>query len=284
MYVMSFFRLAEEALHLAVSDEGLRWRPVRGGEPILHSSVGSKSIRDPFLCRTADGRFHLLSSDSWNSQSIVHAVSDDLLNWQDTALIPVMAAIPGARNAWAPEAFWDEEASCWRLIWSSSTSENNTPSDFNLRIWSCATEDFVTFTPPALFFDPGYSVIDACVVRAGSRYMMAFKDERGQNPPHHLEPGQRKAIAIAFADTALGPWTEISELVTPALTEGPALFRRRGQWVMIFDQFIENQYGALTSTNGVVWEPPTEPLEFPPVPRHASVLEIPDELGVKLPL
>jgi len=285
MYVMSYFKTDAEALHLAVSDDGLQWRAIQGGVPLFWSALGSRSVRDPFLCRAADGRFHLLATTAPSPDSVLHAVSDDLLSWREETHVPVMASVPHSGNCWAPEAFWDDAAQSWRIIWSSSTAAPNTPSDGNHRIWGCATRDWQTWSPPALFFDPGYSVIDATVVvLAPGRYMMAFKDERGHNPPRHAEPGQRKAIGIAFADSGTGPWVAVSELVTPPLTEGPALYWRAGQWVILFDYFMEERFGALTSRDGLRWKPLTPGVEFLPGLRHASVLEVPDDVGRSLPI
>lgn len=285
MYVMSYFKTDAEALHLAVSGDGLHWQAVRGGAAIFRSALGAKSVRDPFLCAGGDGLFHLLFTTAPSPDSIGHAVSDDLLSWRQEAHVPVMASVPGVQNCWAPEAFWDSNAQQWRVIWSSSTMAPNTPSDGNHRIWGCATRDWRAWTPPALFFDPGYSVIDATVVAlAPGRYLMAFKDERGHNPPRHEEPGQRKAIGFAFAPGASGPWTEVSDLVTPPLTEGPALFRRGGQWVMLFDHFMEERFGALASADGLHWEPLMPGIEFLPGLRHASVLSVSDAIGRGLPL
>lgn len=285
MYVMSYFKTDAEALHLAVSGDGLHWQAVRGGAAIFRSALGAKSVRDPFLCAGGDGLFHLLFTTAPSPDSIGHAVSDDLLSWRQEAHVPVMASVPGVQNCWAPEAFWDSDAQQWRVIWSSSTMAPNTPSDGNHRIWGCATRDWRAWTPPALFFDPGYSVIDATVVAlAPGRYLMAFKDERGHNPPRHEAPGQRKAIGFAFAPGASGPWTEVSDLVTPPLTEGPALFRRGGQWVMLFDHFMEERFGALASADGLHWEPLMPGIEFLPGLRHASVLSVSDAIGRGLPL
>ncbi len=283
MYVMSYFKTDAEALHLAVSDDGLRWQAVRGGAPIYQSTLGPRSVRDPFLCQGDDGLFHLLFTTAPSPDKIGHAVSDDLLSWRNETHVPVMASVPGVQNCWAPEAVWDDQARLWHVFWSSSTMPPNTPSDGNHRIWGCTTRDWQTWSPPKLFFDPGYSVIDATVVQiAPGRYLMAFKDERGHNPPRHDEPGQRKAIGVAFAPSASGPWTEVSDLVTPPLTEGPALFRRAGQWVMIFDHFTEERFGALASADGLQWEPLTAGIDFLPGLRHASVLQVPDAVGRRL--
>ncbi len=285
MYVMSYFRTEAEALHLAVSEDGLRWRALNEDRPILHGQVGSQTLRDPFVFRAEDGRFHLLATDGWYSECIVHAASADLIAWEPQTLVPVMGGIPHVRNCWAPECFWDREAGLYRLIWSSSTTAPNHPTDLNHRIWQTTTHDFQTFTPAELFFDPGYSVIDATVVRRDDgTYLMAFKDERGDNAGRQRPFGPNtdwKAIRVSTAPTGNGPWGEPSAFVTPSLTEGPALFRLPDgrTWAMIFDRFAHAGYAARVShDDGQTWEPLPGPMVFPPGPRHASVLAVDDRL------
>ena len=78
----------------------------------------------------------------------MHAVSADLRTWSPQELIPVMAAVPGAHNAWAPEFFYDPDRRCYQLIWSSVVDPaapmardwQNTGQDH--RIWGCATRTF----------------------------------------------------------------------------------------------------------------------------------------------
>ena len=176
MYVMSYFRTASEALHLAVSEDGLKWRALNGNRPILTGTVGSRTLRDPFILRAQDGRFHLLATDGWTSTSIIHAVSGDLLNWSEQEALPVMAQVPGTRNCWAPEAFYDAEEKVYRILWSSTVRPDLPAHGFqptgeahvtDHRIWGTATRDFVNYEPPRVFFDPGYNIIDATVARHG---------------------------------------------------------------------------------------------------------------------
>jgi hypothetical protein len=96
---------------------------------------------------------------------------------------------------------------------------------------------------------------------------MAFKDERGTNDPATAH----KDINVTTFDTPGGPYSTPTGPVTPSLVEGPCLFRRGDEWVMIFDHFIEGTYGAARSKDGVQWE--TLSLALPPGMRHASVLE-----------
>ena len=146
------------------------------------------------------------------------------------------------------------------------------------RIWNMTTRDFKTYTPSQLFFDPGYCVIDATVGYHEGKYLMAFKDERGEN---RAGTGF-KAIRVCIAPTARGPFSEISDLVSPSLVEGPTLFRANEQWVMLYDYFMDGRYGASVSHDGLHWKIAAETMTFPDGPRHGSVLEIPDEVGAKL--
>ncbi len=243
MFAMSYFRTESEALHLAVSEDGLRWEPLNGNRPLLHGTHGAGRLRDPFVFADQGGLFHLLATVGWHSDSIVHAVSDDLLDWSEQQLLPIMGDVPGVRNCWAPECFFDYEEGLYRIIWSSSVTEPSGASDGNHLIWEATTKDFASYSAPRLFFDPGYSVIDATVAYHEGLYLMAFKDERGNNE-QPLHPGETwKAICICAAPRATGPFTEISEFITPSLTEGPTLFRRASGdgWTLFFDFFMKGR-------------------------------------------
>jgi hypothetical protein len=280
MFVMSYFRTEAEALHLAISEDGLAWTSLRDNAPMWHASVGNRSVRDPHLSQSRDGLFHLFSTDSWRSDRIIHAVSDDLLHWCDETLRHVMSNVSHTRNCWAPECFYDEEAELYRVIWSSTVGDGENPCSegYDHRIWGCTTRDFREYSEASLFFDPGYNVIDASVIRCNDQYLMAFKDERGEN----RLGTDYKAIRVCTAQCACGPWTEISELMTPTLTEGPTMFMRDGHIVMLYDHFFEHYFGASQSDDGVHWTSITAQMQFPPGPRHASVIEVDDAVAEPL--
>ncbi|RYF45943.1 MAG: hypothetical protein EOO38_15080 [Cytophagaceae bacterium] len=254
MYLLSYFRTdhnpttrhTSEALHYALSADGYSWKALNGDKPVLCGTVGTKTLRDPFIIQSNDGLFHLLSTNGWEAVYILHAWSDDLITWSPQELIPVMSDVPGALNAWAPECFFDREAKVYRLIWSATTSPSGQDEDLYQRCWSCSTSDFRTFSRSEIFFDPGYSIIDACVQPQGESYLMAFKDERGEN----AFGTHGKAIQMCSFSTTTGEWSELSELFTPTLTEGPALFVVEGEWRLISDHFLEGKMGAMSSTDG----------------------------------
>jgi hypothetical protein len=277
MYVVSYFTDTDEALHLAYSHDGERFDQVNEGRPVLRGTVGTRRLRDPFIGTGPDGLFHLLATDGWTSPCIVHATSADLLTWSEQELLPVMAEVDGARNAWAPEFFHDRRSGLYHLIWSSVVAPGAVAEDDdyehnsqNHRIWHCTTEDFRTFSAPDLFFDPGHSVIDATVRELDSGgFLMAFKDERGSNDLATAH----KDICLTTFDTPGGPYSSSRGQVAPSVVEGPSIFRRGEEGIMIFDHFLEGRYGAASSRDGVEWRPAS--LALPARMRHASVLETP---------
>ncbi len=261
------------------------WHPLNDNRGVWSAPIGSRSVRDPFILRDEEGVYRLFSTNGWNANSILVADSLDLIEWTNPRLAPLMNGVAGVRNCWAPECFYDASADVYRAIWSSSLDtrtiqEMEGSADWNHRIWTCSTRDFNLWSAPELFFDPGFSVIDACVVPLEpARWMMAWKDERGRN---EARP-QAKKIKVSFSDSALGSWKEEGEFLTDVASEGPTLFRRDGGWTMLFDAFLNGYFGALHSQDeGQTWRDISDQVRFPPGPRHASVIEIPDEDGARL--
>ena len=53
-----------QQVYAAISRDGLHWRELDRGRPIAVSMGGDRAVRDPFLCRDADGDgFMLLGTD-----------------------------------------------------------------------------------------------------------------------------------------------------------------------------------------------------------------------------
>lgn len=266
VHLLSYFRTEKEALHLAWSEDGLAWQALNGNRPILQATVGNCSIRDPFIRQGADGLLHLLSTDSWWSTNLLHTQSRDLIHWEPWDLLPAMGQIRGARNAWAPEFVYLEEQDVYLLFWASITTEEP-----HQRIWSAETRDFRSLTSPTVLFDPGYSVIDATLIEREGTWFMVYKDERGEN----RTGTDHKAMRVATAPDPRGPYTPRTELITAHLTEGPTVFRTGDRWLMLYDFFLHDRWGASESSELLHWSPVNE-LAVPPGARHGSVFALPD--------
>ena len=277
MYVMSYFVAGDESLYFATSVDGHHWQALHGLNPVLTPTGEVVAIRDPFIRMGTDGRFHLLATNGWACTSIIHAVSDDLLDWHMLRLVPVMGEVPGARNAWAPEFFVDVGSGDHIVTWSSAVGGDAaawadqsrvSTETMDQRIWCCMTRDLESWSAPRLWFDPGYTVIDATVTRRNGRWMMAFKDERG----HNHSPTPYKGIRISGFDSSFGPFDPPSEIVSEALAEGPTFVERGSSTALLFDHFLDGRYGGAELRNGR-WEQMTA-LSVPAGARHASVLQV----------
>lgn len=269
MYCFSYFKTESEALYLAISEDGRSWKDVNCGNALLKGTKSNKVIRDPFILKGEDGLYRLLFTDGWASKNIIYSESSDLVNWSEQRIIPVMENIEGANNSWAPEAIYDEKSGFYYIYWSSTIDKSNLKKRDH-RIWYCKTKDFKEFSDSKVFYDPGYSVIDASIIKQDKGYLMAFKDERGENKPDTPYKAMRMLKIKDLENIEEKP----SPLVTGPLTEGPSLIKDdHGNILMYYDYFEEDRYGLSISRDGINWEKEESLLHINKA-RHGSIFKI----------
>ena len=141
-----------------------------------------------------------------DNQTIGHASSKDLLHWSQQQAIGVMTHEPQAMNCWAPEVVYDENKKQYVIFWATTIpgrfpkTDGTGDGQYNHRIYSTTTKDFKTFTPARLFFDGGFNVIDATMLRAEGKYYLIVKDET-------LKP-VKKNLRMAVGSSPEGPFGE----------------------------------------------------------------------------
>lgn len=265
--VFAYFKEpANMGVFFATSADGYRWQPQNGGRPWLPPQFPGELMRDPFLTRGPDGEFHMVWTWAWRGTSIGYAHSPDLVHWSDQQEIPLMAGTPGTGNTWAPEIYWDSGQSKWLIIWSSAVAGQH---DGN-RIYSALTPDLKTFSPPRIFFDPGYWVIDATILETRGKYYLVFKDERA-------DP-LKKFIQIAEGDTLQGPWRNIGPALTESWSEGPSAIQVGNEYLIYYDHYRDpRRYEAIRSTDLVHWTSVTDRMQLPEHAKHGSFLKITGE-------
>lgn len=288
-YLFTYFtRNGEDRLHLAYSMDGYKWEKLNDGRSFLKPTVGvSKLMRDPCVTRGPDGTYHMVWTAGWTENDIGYASTKDFITWSPQKELHVMAHEPTVRNTWAPEIVWDDKRRHFLIFWASTIpgrfpeTANASESGYNHRIYCTTTTDFEHFTPTRLFYDPGFSVIDATFLRARDGDYLIVKDET-RNPP-------RKYLQIAQADSLEGPFGKLSAPLTPAglWVEGPTAIRLGEDYVVYFDAYTKKHYGAMRSRDLVTWEDVTARMSFPdegtPVRmRHGTVIAVPAELVAKL--
>ncbi len=288
-YLFAYFKdNGEDGLHLAWSRDGLKWQPLNEDKSYLTPAAGSqKLMRDPCIIQGPDGVFHLVWTTGWRGQDIGIAHSKDLIRWSEQKAIPVMAHEPAALNCWAPEIFYDEADRQYLIFWATTIPGRFPATDAsgnngsNHRIYYVTTRDFVAYSQAALFYDGGFNVIDATIVKiaggAAGRHVMILKDET-QDPV-------KKNLRIATSDKAAGPYGAASAPFTIDWVEGPTAIKLNnegGEWIVYYDMYRDHRYGAVKSHDLKNWEVVTGQLDFPRGARHGTVFTVSDEVLARL--
>jgi len=275
-----FMGNGEDGLHLAYSYDGLKWDSLFGGQSVLKSAIGKdRLMRDPSIARGKDGTFHLVWTTGWWDKGIGYASSKDLFNWSEQQYLPVMEADTATRNTWAPELFYDAADDLFYIIWASTVPGRfpdieTTPNEtgLNHRQYFVTTRDFKTFSETALFFDPGFSVIDGAIVKKENRYWFIIKNE--------MSVPSEKNLRVTFTDNLKSGFpVSVSENISgKQWAEGPAPIVIGNYVYVYFDKYRDRKYGAIRSVDGANWEDVSELISFPKGTRHGTAIEIPKQM------
>lgn len=275
IYLFSYFKdNGQDGLHLAYSNDGYHYQPLKGDSSFLKPTAGKdKLMRDPCVIRGADGQFHMVWTVSWNEKSIGYASSKDLIHWTEQQTVPVMEHEPEARNCWAPELIYDDRTKEYMIYWATTIkgkfpeTQDNAENAYNHRMYYVTTKDFKTYTPAKLLYEPGFNVIDATIQQDKQQYVMFLKDET-RTPP-------QKNLRVAFSKSLTGPYTKAGPPITGNYwAEGPTVAKVNGQWLVYFDKYREHAYGAVASTDLKTWTDASDKVSFPKGARHGTVLTI----------
>lgn len=265
----SFHEPADAGLRMLYSYDGYHWNDF--DTVFLKPEVGNQKVmRDPSMVQGPDGTFHLVWTSSWrDDKGFGYASSKDLIHWSKEKFIPVMEHEPTTVNVWAPEIFYDAPRKQYIIIWASTIpgrfergleEERN-----NHRMYVTTTKDFETFTPARLFLDPKFSVIDAEIVRrAKNDYILVLKD----NTRNELD------IKVAFSNSPLGPWRNISKAFTEKYTEGPTVVKTKDQWLIYYDAYRKKTYEASGTKDFIHFENAGSRISVPQGHKHGTIVPV----------
>ena len=263
----SFHEPATDGLRFIYSYDGWHWDSIPG--TWLKPEVGKQRVmRDPSIIRTPDGTFHLVWTSSWRGdRGFGYACSKDLKHWSDQRFIEVMTDTATV-NVWAPELFWDDECQQAVIIWASCIPgkfpDGQEEHKNNHRLYFTTTKDFKTFAPAKLMIDPGFSCIDATLVKRGKRdYVMVLKD--------NTRP--ERDIKVAYAKSPYGPWSKASEPFTGKMMEGPTTAKVDGGWLIYYDRYELKDFGAHFTKDFVKFEDVSKQVRVPVLHKHGTIFK-----------
>ncbi len=284
----SFHEPATDGLRFIYSYDGWTWDSIPG--TWLKPEVGKQRVmRDPSIIRTPDGIFHLVWTSSWRGdRGFGYACSKDLRHWSEQRFIEVMTD-PETVNVWAPELFWDDARQQTVIIWASCI-----PGRFpdgleehknNHRLYYTTTKDFKTFAPAKLMIDPGFSCIDATLVKRGKNdYVMVLKD--------NTRP--ERDIKVAYAKSPYGPWSKASEPFTGKMMEGPTVLKldqqmvnrksgnRQSGWLIYYDRYEKKDFGAHYTQDFKTFEDVSKNVKVPVLHKHGTIFKADERLVYNL--
>ncbi|MHB8129483.1 MAG: family 43 glycosylhydrolase [Mobilitalea sp.] len=245
---------AGEQVYFSISKDGLHWKDLNEGNPVLISSGGEKGVRDPFIIRSANGsKYYIIATDlriesgkGWSaaqykgSRAIVIWESVDLVHWSKERIVEV--GIPEAGCVWAPEAIYDSQSEDYLVFWASMVKEEGEISA-KQRIYCSKTKDFLTFSKAEKYIERDNHVIDTTITWENGYYYRISKDETTQNIK--IDKGN---------DLLHGSFVPVSAPKLEQLigVEGPVAFQFNGStdWCLMVDHFATNAgYLPLISNN-----------------------------------
>ena len=272
----SFHEPATDGLRFIYSRDGYHWDSIPG--IWLKPEVGKQRVmRDPSIIRTPDGTFHLVWTSSWRGdRGFGYASSKDLMHWSEERFIEVMPDTTTV-NVWAPELFWDDERQQAIIIWASCIPgkfpDGQEDHKNNHRLYYTTTKDFKRFAPTKLMIDPGFSCIDATLVKRSKRdYVMVLKD--------NTRP--ERDIKVAYAKSPYGPWSKASEPFTGKMMEGPTTAKVDGGWLIFYDRYRLKDFGAHYTKDFVKFEDVSKQVSIPVLHKHGTIFKAPESIVFNL--
>ena len=296
----SFSEPSTDGMRYLYSYDGLSWDTIPGvwmapeignegcyvdaftGESVMPTFAPEERVlRDPSIAVGPDGTFHLVWTTQWfGSRGFGYACSKDLIHWSKQVEIPVMRE-KATNNVWAPEVFYDDELKEFFIIWSSMidprerTEADNQGTNNAHRMWYTTTKDFKRFAEAKPYYDPGFNSIDGFLVkRAAKDYVLIVKDNR--------KPGFSNLFCV-FSDSPHGPFHTADNApkgTTPSVTfgrtysEGPACVKVGKEWIIYFDQYHPQEYGAVSTTDFRTFTPIPERIKVPETHKHGTVVKV----------
>ncbi|HTD96099.1 MAG TPA: glycoside hydrolase family 43 protein [Edaphobacter sp.] len=265
-YVFAYFKEpGSQGIYLALSRDGYKFEPLNDGQPWVKPEAPGEIMRDVFLTRNPSGEgFRMVWTWGWRGSSLGYAESKDLMTWSAQKEVPMMKDFPTVHNVWAPETYWDAKAKEWLILWSSSFSDKAEGH----RIWASRTKDFVAFTKPGVFFDPGFVVIDATMFRRSRDWVMVFKDQT-------MDP-LRYQVRWASGPSVEGPWGELSGPITESWSEGASVVKVGDEFVVYYDHYRapRARYEGVQTKDWVHWESVNDRMSFPESAKHGSFFRV----------
>ena len=279
-YLFTYFtgnHITEEAICLAVSNDGYNFRALNGGKPILDSREISSTggMRDPHILRAQnDSVFYMVATDmvsdnGWDSnRAMVLMKSYDLVNWTSSVvnMQKKYAGMERLKRVWAPQTIFDPEAQKYMIYWSMQHAGGP-----DIIYYAYANPEFTDIEgEPKVLFVPEdqKSCIDGDIVYKDGTYYMFYKTE-----------GHGNGIKVATTKSLTsGKWQEDPEYKqqTTDAVEGAGTFKLIGQnkYILMYDVYGRGRYEFTETEDFKNFKLVNNEVTMDFHPRHGTVVPI----------
>lgn len=265
--LFTYFRVNGQAgVFLCVSGDGVRFTPLNNDQPIFTPPnwPGQNLTRDASILYR-DGLFRMVWTTNWKGRVFGYAESADLVKWSEPLQVKpfpdTLAQEDQPENIWAPEIHWDLAKQDYFILFAATTkrqrtngdgsdNKGNNTSPYDNRIYITRTKDGRTFSEARLFFNQGFSCIDAVmrIDQKQQRWVLVIKCSRDWNLK--TMPGRNLRLAFTKGlDLDKPQFTPVSEPIAgnhapmfsnpePAksMAEGQSLLWRQERWWLYWDE------------------------------------------------
>lgn len=283
-YLFAYFTNNDnEKLFYGISEDGLHFRALNGGNPVFISNIGTGGLRDPFVFRGEDGDFYIVATDmkcsmGWTSQSTIAIFrSRDLIphggRFDDCILIDYRR-FPGfedCNRAWAPQIIWCEEKGAYMIYLTlQCASTADSVGTVMYRHYATDLFDPSTYTTPEIMLT-ARSTIDGDIIfdPLHRRYVMYVSGRR-------ITASDTLTGKFEFLDHEIPFLTDSGEKM---LVEGSNIFKLIGEdrWIICADgtPFNGKRY-VIAETSDFEHYRQLSPNEysFDFAPRHGYIIPI----------
>jgi hypothetical protein len=270
----------QAGVNLATSSDGVHFTPLNGDKPIFTPPdwPGQNLTRDPSVLYR-DGLFRMVWTSNWKGRVFGYAESPDLVRWSAPLMVQpfpaTLAEDDQPENIWAPEIHWDPAAREYFILFAATTKRERTDGDgsdnkgdnsspYDNRVHIVRTKDCRAFSEARLFFDQGFSSIDAVMHldADGKRWVMVIKDSR--NADLAEMPGRNLRLSYTGLNLGRPSFTPVSSPIAGdnaplftdpknSMAEGPSLIRLQGLWWLYWDEPAGSGMNLATSPDLKSW-------------------------------
>jgi arabinoxylan arabinofuranohydrolase len=279
-YLFAYFTgngKGEEAIHFALSRNGINYKALNNDEPVLSARENSVTggLRDPHILRAADGKtFYMVATDmhvavnDWGpNYGMVLLKSTDLTEWTSSKFnIPKsFQAFENVNRVWAPQTIYDAIKKKYMIYWSMRVGEG--PDKI---YYAYANENFTGLStePKQLFFKPDNGAcIDGTIVFKDAKYHLFFKTEGHGD-------GIQKAVSNELTKGYV--WEDKYVDQSEEAVEGADVFKINDsdEWILMYDVYRNGKYEFCKSKDLENFEVIKTGVTMDFHPRHGTVMPI----------